>query len=163
MIYHLHTTYTIACNLYIHQPITTMLHVCDWFQYRRLHRKQASINISISFWRVSLDVLKQQKPFPDWSDVKVVWWWSPINTFNTLMSVRKTEMVLSRLGFTNLTFHNKNKLRYEYWHLWCCCSWEDVFFKRQILYILVKISLLRMSMQFDFIYDGFNQVLLNLT
>lgn len=41
---------------------------------------------------------------------------------------------------------------------------EKIFFKkRQILYILVKISFLRMSKQFDFIYDGFYQVLINLT
>lgn len=43
-------------------------------------------------------------------------------------------MVLSRLGFTNLKFHNINKLRYEHWHLWCCCSWED-YFKKDKSYI----------------------------
>lgn len=58
-------------------------------QYWRLHRKQAWINFSIFFWRVSIDFLKQGKPLPDWLEVKVVWRRPPIDTCQTPTSVKR--------------------------------------------------------------------------
>lgn len=64
---HFHTTSTFAYNLNI--PTN---HKHAFICYVRC-RKKAILNISIYFWRLPIDFRKQWEPFPNLSEVKIVW------------------------------------------------------------------------------------------